>query len=112
MGVTLTFTCDSRLEGPEPPAPKPNVRKLRCFCCRAYGGTGKAAADVLEEEEADLCKRLVMLLDERVLLIEFLGLFWRDEEEFNEIVDWGELFDAPPMNDLEGVECTDELMAA
>lgn len=112
MGVTLTLTCDSRLEGPEPPAPKPNVRKLRCFCCRAYGGTGKAADDVLEEEEADLCKRLVILLDERVFDIEFFGLFCLDDDEFNEIVDCGELFVTPAINDFEGVECTDELMAA
>ncbi|KAI9587033.1 hypothetical protein GQX74_002880 [Glossina fuscipes] len=24
VGVTLTLTCDSRRDGPEPPAPKPN----------------------------------------------------------------------------------------
>lgn len=45
-----------------------------------------------EEEEADLCKRLVILLEERVLLIEFLGEFWREfeDEEASDIVDWGE----------------------
>lgn len=45
-----------------------------------------------EEEEADLCKRLVILLEERVLLIEFFGEFWRefDEDEASDIVDCGE----------------------
>lgn len=66
----------------------------------------------MEEEEADLCKRLVILLDERVFDIEFFGLFCLDDEEFNEIVDWGELLETPPINDFDGVECTDELMAA
>lgn len=36
VGVTLTFTWLSRREAPpELPAPNPNVRKLRCFCCKA-----------------------------------------------------------------------------
>ena len=78
-------------------------------------------AELLEEEEADLCNKLVILLEERVLLIEFLGLFCREEDD-SEIVDWGELLLVPvpepeppllpPINDLEGVEWTDELMAA
>lgn len=36
VGVTLTFTWLSRRDAPpELPAPKPNVRKLRCFCWKA-----------------------------------------------------------------------------
>lgn len=36
VGVTFTFTWLSRREAPpELPAPKPNVRKLRCFCWKA-----------------------------------------------------------------------------
>lgn len=38
VGVTLTLTWLSRRDAPpdpEPPAPKPNVRKLRCFCWKA-----------------------------------------------------------------------------
>lgn len=65
--------------------------------------------DILEEEEADLCNKLVILLVDLVLLIEFFGLFCRDDDD-NEIVDCGELFEL--INDLDGVECTDELMAA
>lgn len=114
VGVTLTFICDSRRVGPEPPAPKPNVRKLRCFCCSAYACGGKLAdvdggVEMLEEEEADLCNKLVILLVDLVLLIEFFGLFCRDDDD-NEIVDCGELFEL--INDFDGVECTDELMAA
>jgi len=46
-----------------------------------------------EEEEADLCNKLVILLEERVLLIEFFGEFWRefDVDEVSDIVDCGEL---------------------
>lgn len=35
VGVTFTLTWLSRRDGPDPPAPNPNVRKLRCFCCKA-----------------------------------------------------------------------------
>uniref|UniRef100_A0A1A9UL75 Uncharacterized protein n=1 Tax=Glossina austeni TaxID=7395 RepID=A0A1A9UL75_GLOAU len=68
VGVTLTLTCDSRRDGPEPPAPKPNVKKLH-------------------------------------------------EEFVNDIVDCGELLDPPlplpPLiSNFDGVEFTDELMAA
>lgn len=36
VGVTLTLTWLSRRGAPpELPAPNPNVRKLRCFCCKA-----------------------------------------------------------------------------
>lgn len=107
-----------------------------------------------EEEEADLCNKLVILLEERVLLIEFFGEFCRefDLDEASEMVDCGELLaliitpptTLPPpwpwpptptltlaalllttqpeplplptpllaINDFDGVECTDELMAA
>lgn len=39
VGVTLTLTCDSLLEGPDP-ALNPNVRKDRCFCCKARAFIG------------------------------------------------------------------------
>lgn len=38
VGVTFTFTCDSLLLCAEP-APKPNVRNERCFCCKARAFT-------------------------------------------------------------------------
>lgn len=46
-----------------------------------------------EEEEADLCNKLVILLEERVLHIEFFGEFCRefDVDEASEMVDCGEL---------------------
>lgn len=108
VGVTFTLTVDSRRVGPEPPAPKPKVRKLRCFCCSAYACGGKWAFVLLlaeaeqegdrcrmfaEEEEADLCNKLVILLEERVLLIEFFGEFCRefDVDEASDMVDCGEL---------------------
>ena len=69
------------------------------------------AAILAEEEEADLCNKLVILLEERVLLIEFLGLFCREVDDNDDIVDCGE-FEFAPIKDLDGVECTDELMAA
>lgn len=37
VGVTLTLTWLSLRDGPPdpaPPAPNPNVKKLRCFCCK------------------------------------------------------------------------------
>lgn len=169
VGVTFTLTVDSRRVGPEPPAPNPKVRKLRCFCCSAYACGGKWEEEEFklemeafevdeqgvrwrmfaEEEEADLCNKLVILLEERVLQIEFFGEFCRefDVDEASEMVDCGELLlliitpptTLPPpwpwpptptatpvpaqllmpllllllaINDFDGVECTDELMAA
>lgn len=41
VGVTFTLTWLSRRDGPDPPALNPNVRKLLCFCCRAYACGGK-----------------------------------------------------------------------
>lgn len=101
VGVTLTLTWLSRLDGPEPPAPKPKVRKLRCFCWRANACGGREGGDVV-----DGLLILILLLD-LVLQIEWFGLFCCDVVK---IVDCGELFDA--INDLEGVEWTDELTAA
>lgn len=38
VGVTFTLTWDSLLDWAEP-APKPKVRKERCFCCKASAFT-------------------------------------------------------------------------
>ena len=68
--------------------------------------------ELLEEEEADLWNRLVILLEDRVFVIEFFGLFCRDADD-REIVDCGELLLLLALiNDFDGVDCTDELMAA
>lgn len=76
VGVTLTFTWLSRREAlPEPPvplpvdpAPKPNVRNDRCFCCKGrnccwepteeldgecWRGWGEAAPDMNDLEGVD-----------------------------------------------------------
>lgn len=92
VGVTLTFTWLSRRDGPEPPAPNPNVRKLRCFCwCNAK----------------ECGWRLIWLLFLR--FIEWFGLLlWRgDELEWFETVEWGDELLFVTMKDLEGVECTE-----
>lgn len=85
VGVTFTFTWLSRRDGPEPPAPNPNVRKLRCFCCNAYGGGGG-------------CKTILLFLK----LIEWFGLFEAVERGEELLFGW-------TMKDLEGVECTELL---
>lgn len=51
VGVTLTFTCDSRLLGPEPPAPKPKVKKDLCFCWRGMKPICDEG-DIRDEDEA------------------------------------------------------------
>lgn len=43
VGVTFTFTCDSRRVGPEPPAPNPKVRNERCFCWSGWVGNLETA---------------------------------------------------------------------
>lgn len=93
VGVTLTLTWLSRRDGPEPPAPNPNVRKLRCFCwCNAK----------------ECGWRLIWLLL-FLRFIEWLGLLlWRGEEpEWFETVEWGEELLFVTMKDLEGVECAE-----
>lgn len=126
VGVTLTLTWLSRRDGPEPPAPKPNVRKLRCFCCRlkACGGSncaGNWAGDGVrwwwlrwDGGWGDKLWLILWLLLElwplfsSFVFIEWLGLLWREEEDF-EAVEWGDELDI--IKDLEGVEWT-ELTAA
>lgn len=123
VGVTFTFTSrslDSRRDGPEPPAPNPNVKKLLCFCCRAiaFGGNKWCIGDWCLLGELwwwlTLIKLLLLMLFNLLLwlllIIEFFGLLWRDDvEELLDTVDWGEELDM--INDLDGVEWT-ELTAA
>lgn len=95
VGVTLTLTWLSRRDGPEPPAPNPKVRKLRCFCwCKAN----------------ECGWRLIWLLILLFLrLIEWLGLLLKrgDDPEWLETVEWGEELLFPITKDFEGVECTE-----
>lgn len=129
VGVTLTFTWLSRRDGPEPPAPKPKVRKLRCFCCRLKAWGGSNCNVCWETYDGDrwwfkwlrcgggwgdkLWLILWLLLElwplfSSFVFIEWIGLLWREEEEF-EAVEWGDELDI--IKDLEGVEWT-ELTAA
>lgn len=64
VGVTLTLTWLSRRDGPEPPAPNPNVRKLRCFCCRAYACIGNTIGDEVALTAAAPDDELLMVVDD------------------------------------------------
>lgn len=121
VGVTFTLTWLSRRDGPEPPAPNPNVKKLRCFCCKAYACGGN---NCCEEDE-----KLLFLFsadedgdDDKFINLLWLGIFgWEmccccilltsclvGVDGFDN-VELGD--DGFKINDLDGVEWT-ELTAA
>lgn len=102
VGVTFTFTWLSRLDGPDPPAPKPNVKKLRCFCCRAYACGGNSG----EDDALWLVLLLLIIILWVCEQIDWFGELWRDGEF--EAVECGDEFDT---NDFTGVEWV-ELIAA
>lgn len=123
VGVTFTLTWLSRRDGPEPPAPNPNVKKLRCFCCKAYACGGN---NCWEEDEKLLflfsadddgdADKFINLLWLGIIGWEMWCCCWKlatnclvgvDEFEFN-VVFGDEGF---KINDLDGVEWT-ELTAA
>lgn len=119
VGVTLTLTWLSRRDGPEPPAPNPNVRKLRCFCCNAYACGGKICCveddrlllihfNWLTVDDGDafrLFKCAVILFKNEL----FAKCFGDDDNWLDNIVEFGDA--ELSINDLEGVEWT-ELIAA
>lgn len=134
VGVTFTLTWLSRRDGPDPPALKPNVRKLRCFCCSANACGGKICCWE-DERLLFLFNWLVVWMGEadaecwfdcvdRLLWKLFMGLLW---VLLWELFNWEELCfgdmdwldnrvafgdaDEVSIKDFDGVECT-ELMAA
>ncbi len=82
VGVTLTLTWLSRLGAPpEPPAPNPKVRKLRCFCCKA------------SEWGCNKWGEMLLLLGEWEWWWWWKGDLWRGELWFNLVCgeEWVEL---------------------
>lgn len=127
VGVTFTLTWLSRRDGPEPPAPNPNVKKLRCFCCNASALGCINGAQVIVDCCLDGDKIwLAIKVSLELLLVKFLllwgwrlivllGLLWREfgDENVEFVGNWEETLELEldKTKDLEGVEWM-ELTAA